>query len=540
MRFSKKSHILGLFLLSPHFISCFNIRDLPQSPLRSLNLTDHIEEYLIASEIKSIIGEDFNELRGKIESSHLETEGNIDLGTGWKNTITNDDEDEEPTKFKLQISSPDPNLLNIDIVKQYSGYFTTKFPGTSHHLFFWFFESRNDPSTDPIILWLNGGPGCSSLTGLFTELGPSLMSANGTIYNNPYSWNNNASVIFLDQPVGTGFSYFEGNKVEDTAQLAKEVSNFLRMWMERFPEYSELDLHISGGSYSGIYIPSIAVDLMEDQPQYEKVKLKSIMIGNGLVDLQTQIHFHQPMLCGKGGHEQLIDDLRCEQMFDEEYKCSRLLSICKDSGFKRFACVAALGYCQRKIIGTVEDYGINPYDIRMKCGGKQPTEEYWEEECYPESQFLEAYLNDERVKSVLGVEEDIKFQACNNEIQIRFEMNADSMHAHHKEITQLLDEYEIPILVYSGDKDYLYNWLGSIGWMEELEYSGQNGFGLQSMKGLNVKDDGETYREIGQVKSYQNFTFVRIYDAGNMASHDQRENSLEMVKLWIGGNYEMR
>ena len=98
---------------------------------------------------------------------------------------------QELSNFQLRVNRiKDPSKLGIDTVQQYTGYLDVKDEGK--HFFFWFFESRNDPENDPIVLWLNGGPGCSSMTGLFFELGPSAIDVELKPIYNPYSWNNNA------------------------------------------------------------------------------------------------------------------------------------------------------------------------------------------------------------------------------------------------------------------------------------------------------------------------------------------------------------
>ena len=91
-------------------------------------------------------------------------------------------------------------------VSQYAGLLHADGTGDSN-IFYWLFESARDPLKDPILIWLNGGPGCSSMDGLFIELGPYRMNKDRSISKNVHSWHNFANLLFIDQPVGTGLSY---------------------------------------------------------------------------------------------------------------------------------------------------------------------------------------------------------------------------------------------------------------------------------------------------------------------------------------------
>ena len=92
-----------------------------------------------------------------------------------------------------------------DDIKSFSGYVDVS---SDEHIFFWFFEARNtDPTTAPLTAWINGGPGASSLVGLFQEVGPCSIDKNGNVVDNPYSWTNASNLLFIDQPVQTGLSY---------------------------------------------------------------------------------------------------------------------------------------------------------------------------------------------------------------------------------------------------------------------------------------------------------------------------------------------
>jgi cathepsin A (carboxypeptidase C) len=128
------------------------------------------------------------------------------------------------------------------------------------HLFFWYFESRTAPRDDPLVLWLTGGPGSSSMIALFGELGPCIINAhaNDTTYNK-YGWNKHANVLFVDQPAGVGFSYRD--KAEpvpsNSFDAAEDLHIFLQIFVSKaFPELKGRPFHISGESY-GVSPPVI-------------------------------------------------------------------------------------------------------------------------------------------------------------------------------------------------------------------------------------------------------------------------------------------
>lgn len=122
------------------------------------------------------------------------------------------------------------------------------------HLFFWYFESQNDPRSDPLTLWLTGGPGDSSMIGLFEEIGPCRINefGNGTDYN-PWGWSRNSSLLFVDQPVDTGFSYIDdGYELpSDSQEAAVDMHHFLQLFIaEFFSERELIPVHLAGESYA--------------------------------------------------------------------------------------------------------------------------------------------------------------------------------------------------------------------------------------------------------------------------------------------------
>ncbi|KAI9889321.1 MAG: hypothetical protein M1814_005564 [Vezdaea aestivalis] len=445
-----------------------------------------------------------------------------DLQSVW---VTNAQGDKERKvggrieSYDLRSRSVDTSKLGVDTVKQFSGYLDEK--KTDKHLFYWFFESRNDPENDPVVLWLNGGPGCSSLLGLFMELGPSKIDKSANPVFNDYSWNANASVIFLDQPVNVGFSY-SSDSVSSSLAAAKDVYALLTLFFETFPQYASQPFHIAGESYAGHYIPVMAAEILSHKTS--NINLQSVAIGNGLTDGLTQYEYYKPMACGDGGYPAVLDKQTCDSLDAAYPRCAALIEACYSSE-SVWACVPASIYCNNALLGPYQQTGQNVYDIRTKCapntGGL----------CYNEMNWVEKYLNEDKIKAALGVEVD-EFQSCNMDINSNFLFAGDWFKPVYKLIPGILKK--IPVLIYAGDADFICNWLGNRAWADALDWPGQKSFNKAKYEYLNVTATGEAG---GEYKSASNFTFARMYQAGHMVPYDQPEAALQMFNEWIGGEW---
>ncbi|XP_014494536.1 serine carboxypeptidase-like 40 [Vigna radiata var. radiata] len=176
---------------------------------------------------------------------------------------------------------------------QYGGYVTVdKVAGRA--FYYYFVEAQRSKHTLPLLLWLNGGPGCSSLAyGAMQELGPFRVNSDGkTLHTNAFSWNRVANVLFLESPAGVGFSY--SNKSTDYAangdkKTAADNYLFLVNWLERFPEYKNRDFFIAGESYAGHYVPQLAHTILHHNKKANKaiINFKGILIGNAVINEET-------------------------------------------------------------------------------------------------------------------------------------------------------------------------------------------------------------------------------------------------------------
>jgi cathepsin A (carboxypeptidase C) len=179
------------------------------------------------------------------------------------------------------------------VAEQYSGYLDVSTKQGNVNFHYWLTPSQSPTAAkDPLVMWLNGGPGASSiLFGFFGELGPYYLddsslansSAPGVpdVYDNPWSWNKIANVLFIETPGNVGYSYCEQRdcRWDDTTGAEANYEALLKFYAE-FPEYQENEFFITGESYGGMYVPSLVEQIHNGNGM---VPLKGFAVGNGII-----------------------------------------------------------------------------------------------------------------------------------------------------------------------------------------------------------------------------------------------------------------
>ncbi|OSX56451.1 hypothetical protein POSPLADRAFT_1160107 [Postia placenta MAD-698-R-SB12] len=422
-------------------------------------------------------------------------------------------------------------------VGAYTGYIDVE----ARHLFFYFFESRRDPDKDDVIFWTNGGPGCSSSLGLFMELdlssnlviGPCRVTSPDNMTYNPYSWNEQANIFFIDQPVGVGFSYADyGESVNTTPEAAKDIAAFVAIFFEHFSKFKGRAFHMAGESYGGRYIPVFAAEVYDQNVKLvdagmTPINLSSIMIGNGCTDDLTMLSSYYDMQCRPMSVPPIQDIASCIRMKQALPRCEKWFTeSCRDQ-FDSIGCEAANVFCYSEIAEPFDRTGYNPYDISQFCDG---TVE--DTLCYPVTKAISTYLDRPDVRSTIGADPSFtgNFSGCSDAVGMAFYEADDSLFPTQFYIAALL-ERGIRALIYVGANDWICNWVGNERMTLALEWSGQQDFAAEPLRGWKV--DGDF---VGLTRTAGPLTFVTIDGAGHMVPYDKPKHSLELVTRWLSGS----
>uniref|UniRef100_K7FT20 Carboxypeptidase n=1 Tax=Pelodiscus sinensis TaxID=13735 RepID=K7FT20_PELSI len=350
-----------------------------------------------------------------------------------------------------------PGLAKQPSFRQYSGYLHV---GQNKHLHYWFVEAQSNPESSPLVLWLNGGPGCSSMTGLLTEHGPFTIQPDGTtLQYNDYSWNKIANMLYLESPAGVGFSYSDDkNYATNDTEVAHNNYLALKEFLRLFPEYGQNSLFLTGESYAGIYIPTLAEWVMQDA----SINLKGLAVGNGLssyeINDNSLVYFsYYHGLLGT----RLWTDL-------QNFCCSQ--GKCNFHKNPNLNCTLRM----EEMIQIVEESGLNIYNLYAPCaggvpgvyrppGGKFPPLSqsllqtlaakkglHLEPPC-TNSTASSLYLNAPQVLKALHISPEApKWSICSSEVNHNYNRLYMTM---NDQYLKLLGTKKYRILVYNGDID---------------------------------------------------------------------------------------
>ncbi|KAJ5547307.1 hypothetical protein N7494_004892 [Penicillium frequentans] len=425
-------------------------------------------------------------------------------------------------------------------VKSYSGYADV---GENEHIFWWFFETRNgDPSEAPLTVWINGGPGSSSMIGLFQELGPCGVDYEGNVYNNPHSWSNVSNMIFIDQPTTTGFSYTipipgyqddEGYIIElpnttcpDYAQqygtcgtyskpdialvpnttqgAAPNMWKTLQGFMGAFPQYSMNGFNFATESYGGHYGPVFNTYFLEQNakkiPGAIDIELENVFIGNGWFDplIQYQAYYNFSVSPGNTYDYDPYNSTIKAEWYNNLYgkgNCVDQTRECYATG-RNDICSAADDFCAEKVESLYDIYsGRDEYDMRELSSDPFPYV------------FYVDYLNSPKVQAAIGAYQN--FSESSNTVGTAFGSTGDDdrMSGTIGDVKKLI-ESGVQVVMYFGDADYNCNWLGGQVIAKEINAPGYEEAGFVNL----TTSDGIVH---GQVRQSDLYTFVRIYESGH-------------------------
>ncbi|XP_057782946.1 serine carboxypeptidase 1-like [Salvia miltiorrhiza] len=389
---------------------------------------------------------------------------------------------------------------------QYSGYVTVD-PNAGRALFYYFAESE-DSSTKPLVLWLNGGPGCSSLgAGAMTELGPFRVNPDGkTLWYNQYSWNTVANVIFLESPAGVGFSYSNTSSDYTTgdAQTAQDAYTFLVNWLERFPEYKTREFYITGESYAGHYVPQLASLIMQNNKITNQtvINLKGIALGNALIDFEDYRrgyfeYLWTHALISDEMHQGILDYCNFSSGPDLSDKC--------------------MSY-KYEVDDAVAD--VYPYNIYVPwCSSPDYSSISGYDQCSDD--YVDSYLNTLQVQTALHAAITSPWAACNPNIGRNWKDSPDTILSTIKEL--MADG--LRVWIYSGDTDSVVPVTATRYSMAKLE--------------IPVKTPWQPWfiqLEVGgYVVEYENVTFVSVRGAGHFVPSYQRQGALILFSSFLEG-----
>ncbi|EOA27141.1 hypothetical protein CARUB_v10023242mg [Capsella rubella] len=380
--------------------------------------------------------------------------------------------------------------------------------------FYYFIKSDKNPKEDPLLIWLNGGPGCSCLSGLFFENGPLAFKSevyNGSVpslVSTTYSWTKTANIIFLDQPVGSGFSYSRTpiGKTSDTHEV-KRIHEFLQKWLRKHPQFSSNPFYVVGDSYSGMIVPALVQEISKGNYICcnPPINLQGYVLGNPITHIEIEQNYRIPF-----AHAMSL-------ISDELYES--LKRFCKGNYFN-------VDPRNTKCSKLVEEYNkctdkINMHHTLIPDCDDPNTRNISPDCCYYPYHLVECWANNESVRKALHVKKGSIGEWIRDNPNIPYNSDLKSSVPYHMDNSI----YGYRSLIFSGDHDITMPSQATQAWIKSLNYS--------------IVDDWRpwmiNHQIAGYTRTYSNkMTFATVKGGGHTAEYLPNETST-MFQRWISG-----
>lgn len=389
--------------------------------------------------------------------------------------------------------------------KSYTGFADLGPPGA---LFYWYFEPPNvtDISSLPLILWLQGGPGSSSMLGAFFEHGPVALNSDGQLLpRDPRAaWASYAPVLYVDSPVGTGWSWArENGYAKSQADVAYALARFLDLFAARHGASGKRRLVLAGESYGGHYVPALGNFLVQNQgPFMPPFHLEAVMVGDGLTDPATQV-LTKPKEAYAFG---LVDEQQLA-------KAEQLAQAAHDLAMSgRWVEAAEQRYAMEDLVKNASM--INPYDVRT-------TEQYdWQQD------RMQKFFGKKSNKDLLHIPENLNFGTDPKVVE---NLKADVMKSQKAHVEDLL-KAGVRVLLYQGQFDWKDGFVSNEAWIRTLSWTGTQQFLASPRKIWRRQSDGEI---AGYWKSFENLEQVVVLGAGHLVPMNQPLSAADMMLRFL-------
>ncbi|XP_031635893.1 venom serine carboxypeptidase-like [Contarinia nasturtii] len=400
-------------------------------------------------------------------------------------------------------------------ITNYAGYFTVNKEYNSN-MFFWFFPAKVNTDNAPVLLWLQGGPGASSLFGLFAENGPYSVGPKLKLISRTYSWHLNHNLIYIDNPVGTGFSFTDSDDgyAKNEKDVGENLLRALQQFFLLFPNLQKNAFFAAGESYAGKYVPAIGYAIYQDSkredndPQKPKINFKGLAIGNGFTDPIHQANYgdylYQLGLIDSNGHAQFM------QYQNQGIDCIKN---------RDFACAFDVfdklldgdQYPQGSLFKNLT--GFNNYFNYLITNGD-------------DNNAIGNFLQKAVTRRSIHVGNNT-FHVDN---KVEDFLRLDEMDSVADWVAELLSYY--PILVYNGQLDIICAFPMTENYLKNLNFSGAEKY--KTAKRYIWRVDNEV---AGYVKHAGNLTEVLVRNAGHMVPADQPKWALDMLLHFTHHSY---